>query len=58
MLSLMAIIFLMKQSFSIESKEPLDSQKWIAKVDIDKSKWMKKAPLYLPLVPLKDIMSG
>jgi len=27
----------------IEFKEPLGSQKWIAKVDIGKSKWKKKA---------------
>ena len=27
----------------IEFKEPPDSQKWIAKVDTGKSKWMKKA---------------
>jgi len=32
-----------KLSFSTEFKEPLGSQKWIAKVDISKSKWMKKA---------------
>jgi len=34
----MAIIFLIKQSFSTEFKEPLGSQKWIARVDIGKSK--------------------
>jgi len=40
-----AIIFPTKQSFSKEFKEPLGSQKWIAKVDIDKSRWMKKSYL-------------
>ena len=53
----MVIIFLTKQSFSIEFKEALGSQKWIAKVDTDKQKWMKKAFLSLLLVPLENIMS-
>ena len=42
-LSLMAITFPIKLSFLIEFKQPLGSQKWIAKVDIGKSRWMKKA---------------
>jgi len=57
-LSLMVTIFPIKQSSLIEFKEPLCSQKWIAKVDIGKSKWMQKASLELHLIPLRDIMSG
>jgi len=53
----MAIIFPIKLSFLIEFKEPLSSKKWIAKVDIGRSEWKKKAFLLLHLVPLKDIMS-
>jgi len=34
-LSLIVITFLTKPSFSIEFKEPLGSQKWIAKIDIE-----------------------
>jgi len=41
----MAIVFSIKYFFLIEFKEPLDFQKWIAKVDIGKSKFMKKASL-------------
>jgi len=53
----MAIIFPIKQLFLTEFKEPLGFQKWIAKVDIGKSKWMKKAFLLLHLMPIKDILS-
>jgi len=41
----MAITFPTKLSFSIEFREPLDSKKWIAKVDIGKLKWITKASL-------------
>jgi len=35
-LPLMVVIFLTKPSFSIEFKNPLGSQKWTAKADIDR----------------------
>jgi len=40
----MSIIFPIKLSSSTEFREPLGSQKWIAKVDIGKLKWIRKHP--------------
>ena len=38
----MVIIFLTKQFFSTEFKEPLGSRKWITRVFIGRYKWMRK----------------